>query len=77
MISQQFKLLTFNNHSSFKLATMRKNKKKLALNKETLSLLNKQKMAAIAGGDSTPYISKTRGTIYHCPSYPNVCNQDV
>lgn len=56
---------------------MKKNKKKLALNKETLSLLNKQKMAAIAGGDSTPYLSKTRGTIYHCPSYPNVCNQDV
>jgi hypothetical protein len=57
---------------------MKKSKKKLELNKETVSVLNKQKMSLIAGGDSTPYISKTRGTIYHCPSYPNACeNREV
>lgn len=56
---------------------MKKTKKKLQLHKETVSVLNSQKMANIAGGDSTPYLSKTRGTIYHCPSYPNVCNQQV
>jgi hypothetical protein len=52
---------------------MKKSKKKLQLNKETVSVLNNQKMAAVAGGDSTPYLSKTRGTIYHCPSYPFAC----
>lgn len=56
---------------------MKKTKKKLQLHKETVTVLNKQKMSKIEGGDSTPYISKTRGTIYHCPSYPNVCYQDV
>jgi hypothetical protein len=53
---------------------MKKSKKKLQLHKETVTVLNNQKMATIAGGDSTPYISKTRGTIYHCPSYPFYCN---
>jgi hypothetical protein len=56
---------------------MKKSKKKLQLNKETVTTLSKQKMAIVAGGDSTPYISATRGTIYHCKSYPNVCNQEV
>jgi hypothetical protein len=50
---------------------MKKTKKKLSLHKETVSVLNTQKLAAIAGGD---YISKTRGTIYHCPSYPYACD---
>lgn len=53
---------------------MKKAKKKLTLSRETVSMLNKQKMAAVAAGNS---ISATRGTIYHCPSYPNACNQDV
>jgi hypothetical protein len=52
---------------------MKKPSKKLQLNKETVTTLTKQKMAIVAGGDSTPYISRTRGTIYHCPSYPNAC----
>lgn len=52
---------------------MKKAIKKLKLNKETVTLLTNQKMSAIAGGDSTPYISATRGTIYHCKSYPNAC----
>jgi hypothetical protein len=56
---------------------MKKSKKKLQLNKETLTTLTKQKMAIVAGGDSTPYISKTRGTIYHCPSYPFACTIEV
>jgi hypothetical protein len=56
---------------------MKKSKKKLQLNKETVTTLTKQKMAIVAGGDSTPYISATRGTIYHCKSYPNYCNQEV
>lgn len=56
---------------------MKKNIKKLKLNKETVTLLNNQKMASVAGGDSTPYISATRGTIYHCKSYPNVCANEV
>lgn len=58
-------------------SAMKKAKKKLQLNKETVTVLNNQKMAAIAGGDSTPYLSKTRGTIYHCPSYPNHCNDNT
>ena len=62
---------------------MKKIIKKLDLSKETVSFLNSQqpnangnndpKLAAMMGGDSTPYISKTRGTIYHCPSYPFAC----
>jgi hypothetical protein len=56
---------------------MKKPKKKLQLNKETVTTLTKQKMAIIAGGDTTPYISKTRGTIYNCPSYPFACTIEV
>jgi len=52
---------------------MKKLKKKLQLNRETVTVLNNEKMATVAGGDSTPYLSKTRGTIYHCPSYPFYC----
>jgi len=52
---------------------MKKERKKLKLNKETVTLLTHQKMATLMGGDSTPYISATRGTIYHCKSYPNAC----
>jgi hypothetical protein len=53
---------------------MKKTKKKLQLHKETVSVLSSQKMANVQGGDFTPYISKTRGTIYHCPSYPFHCD---
>jgi hypothetical protein len=65
---------------------MKKVIKKLDLNKETVSFLNNQhlpgngndpKLIAMMGGDSTPYISKTRGTIYHCPSYPFACTVPV
>jgi hypothetical protein len=55
---------------------MKKPSKKLQLNKETVTTLTKQKMVIIAGG-SEPSISATRGTIYHCPSYPNACYRDV
>ena len=54
---------------------MKKKKKKLQLNRETVTVLNNEKMAGIGGGDSTPYISRTRGTIYHCPSYPFHCGE--
>jgi hypothetical protein len=50
---------------------MKKQKKKLQLNKETVTVLNKQKLQTIAGGAT---ISKTNGTIYHCKSLPFVCD---
>lgn len=60
---------------------MKKVIKKLDLNKETVSFLNNQhpnhndpKLIAMMGGS---YISKTKGTIYHCPSYPFACGQEV
>ena len=64
---------------------MKKIIKKLDLSKETVSYLNNHlpangdaKLMAMMGGSIDPfapgpYISKTRGTIYHCPSYPNYC----
>ena len=66
-----------------KLLTMKKIIKKLELGKETVSYLNQQpneadaKLLALKGGldpyNESPYISKTRGTIYNCPSYPFHC----
>ena len=62
---------------------MKKIIKKLELGKETVSYLNNQpgndaKLVAVKGGldpyDQSPYISQTRGTIYHCPSYPFACD---
>ena len=66
---------------------MKKVIKKLDLNKETVSFLNNQhlpntgnndpKLIAMMGGSESPYISRTRGTIYHCPSYPFACTTPV
>jgi hypothetical protein len=61
---------------------MKKIIKKLDLSKETVSFLTQQpsngnndpKLIAMMGGS---YISKTRGTIYHCPSYPFSCPPEV
>jgi hypothetical protein len=58
-------------HQKLNTELMKKQKKKLQLNKETVTVLNNQKLQAIAGGDT---ISKTNGTIYHCKSLPFVCD---
>jgi hypothetical protein len=53
---------------------MKKAKKKLQLHKETVTVLNKQKLQTVAGGGT---ISKTNGTIYNCPSYPFFCTREI
>jgi hypothetical protein len=60
---------------------MKKVIKKLDLSKETVSFLNNQHLPANGSNDPRlaemmggSYISKTKGTIYHCPSYPFACD---